>query len=64
MYERYAALRDAKGVTDYEVSKVTGVATATLSNWKAGNYQPKLDKLILIARYFEVPLEELIGEDG
>lgn len=57
MYLKYAELRDQKGVTDYRVAKETGISTATLSNWKQGNYKPKLDKLLLIARYFGVPIE-------
>lgn len=57
MYLKYAELRDQKGVTDYRVAKETGISIATLSNWKQGNYKPKLDKLLLIARYFGVPIE-------
>lgn len=57
MYLRYAALRDKKGITDYRVSKETGISTATLSNWKQGNYAPKLDKLLILAKYFDVSVE-------
>lgn len=57
MYLRYAALRDKKGITDYRVSKETGISTATLSNWKQGNYEPKLDKLLALAKYFGVSVE-------
>lgn len=60
MYERYAALRDAKGVTDYRVAKDLGFSRTTLIEWGKGTYTPKLDKLSKIAHYFEVPLEELI----
>ena len=45
MYEKYAKLRDEKGITDYRVAADTGISTATLSNWKNGNYAPKFDKL-------------------
>lgn len=57
MYQKYAKLRDDKGVTDYEVAKQTGIATATLTSWKQGAYTPKVEKLMLIAQYFGVPLE-------
>lgn len=56
-YKKYADLRDSKGVTDYRVSKNTGVPTSTLSNWKAGRYTPKSDKIKAIADYFGVPME-------
>lgn len=64
MYEKYASLRDKKGVTDYEVSKQTGIATATLTSWKQGVYTPKVDKLLLLADYFEVPLEYFVKKEG
>ena len=63
MYEKYASLRDKKGVTDYEVSKQTGIATATLTSWKQGVYTPKVDKLLLLADYFEVPLDYFVRKE-
>ena len=47
----------SKGVTDYELSKNTGVPTSTLSNWKAGRYAPKADKINSLADYFGVTIE-------
>lgn len=57
MYKKYAELRDKTGVTDYEVGKQTGIATSTLSNWKAGRYTPKADKIKKIADFFGKPIE-------
>ena len=57
LYKKYAELRDKAGVTDYEVGKQTGIATSTLSNWKAGRYTPKTDKLKKIADFFGKPIE-------
>ena len=56
-YKKYSELRDNKGLTDYEVSKNTNVQTSTLSNWKAGRYTPKSDKIKAIADYFGVSIE-------
>lgn len=61
-YERYEGLRSQKAVSNYQVSKETGISQATLSEWKKGDYTPKLDKLKKLADYFGVSLEELIGE--
>ena len=52
MYEKFAALLAARGVTAYAVAKATGIPNATLSEWKAGKYTPKVDKLAKIAKYF------------
>lgn len=38
----------------------TGIPTATISNWKAGRYTPKQDKLKRIADYFGVSVDFLI----
>lgn len=63
MYKEYARLRDARGLTDYKVAKDTGISTATLSNWKNGAYSPKVDKLLILAEYFGVPVGDLIKKE-
>jgi len=62
LYQNYARLRDERKMTDYEVSKKTGIPTSTLSNWKAGRYKPKADKIMKIAELFEVPMEDIMKE--
>ncbi|WP_230140213.1 helix-turn-helix domain-containing protein [Clostridium neonatale] len=57
MYKKFESLLKERNVTAYQVSKNTGIATATLSEWKKGTYTPKADKLLKIAQYFEVPIE-------
>lgn len=60
MYERYVELRDKKGVTDYRVSKDTGISRSTFTDWKNGRSAPKVEKLLSLAKYFDVPVEYLI----
>lgn len=57
VYEKYLELLLKNNKTTYQVAKETGIPTSTFSNWKAGRYTPKLDKLKLIADYFGVPIE-------
>lgn len=57
MYEKYVEIRDSKGVTDYRVSEDTGITKSTFSDWKSGRSKPKIDKLKILADYFEVPIE-------
>lgn len=64
MYEKFQKLLEEHGITAYKVSKETGVATSTLTEWKNGTYQPKVDKLMLIAKFFDVPIEYFLTEDG
>lgn len=58
-YERFAKILDNKGITPYRVHKDTGIATATLSDWKNGKSTPKQDKMKIIADYLCVGLEYL-----
>ena len=60
MYEKFETLLKERGITAYQVSKDTGIATATLTEWKNGKYTPNLNKLMILADYFEVPLEHFI----
>ena len=52
MYEKYTALRDEKGVTDYRVASETGITKSTFTDWKNGRSKPKTDKLAALAKYF------------
>ena len=56
MYKKYEKLLEERGETSYQVSKATGVGQNTLSNWKTGRSQPKVDKLQKIADHFGVPV--------
>lgn len=60
MYEIFDKLCQDRGITPYRVCKETGLTTATISNWKAGRYTPKADKLQKIADYFDVSLDYLM----
>lgn len=62
MYSKYAELRDAAGDTDAKVAEGTGIPRSTFTDWKSGRSNPKLEKLLKIAKYFGVSIEELITE--
>lgn len=62
MYTKFESLLIKKGITPYRVSKDTGIATSTLTEWKKGSYTPKAEKLKTIADYFGVPLDYFYEE--
>ncbi|GLB30963.1 transcriptional regulator [Lacrimispora amygdalina] len=65
MYEIFVKLLDERGVTAYKVSKATGIAGSTFTDWKTGRSTPKQDKLQKIADYFGVSIEYLMtGVEG
>lgn len=57
MYKKFQSLLDKTNKTPYQVSKDTGVSQSTLSDWKNGRSKPKFDKLLILAKYFGVPVE-------
>lgn len=61
MYQKYTELRDAKGVSDYRVSKDTGITKSTFTDWKSGRSEPKIEKLKILAGYFGVSIEYFIN---
>ena len=64
MYKSYVRIRDERGLTDYEVAKRAGFSAGTLSDWKAGRYTPKLDKIRKIAEVLGVTIDELAKENS
>lgn len=61
MYEKFVSLLTKTEKTAYQVAKDTGISTATLTNWKQGNYQPKADKLKILADYFGVTVDYFLS---
>ena len=63
-FSRFQQLLKSHGATVYQVSKATGIAASTFSDWKNGRSTPKADKLARIAEFFSISLDELIGTPG
>lgn len=63
VYEKFATLLSERGITAYRVSKDTGIAANTFTDWKNGRSNPKFDKLLILAKYFDVPVE-YFAEEG
>ena len=62
VYEKFCMLLDKTHKTPYRVSKDTGIPQSTFSDWKTGRSKPKLDKLLILAKYFGVPVEYFVDE--
>lgn len=55
-YTVYSILRDDAGLTDYKVSKATGISTSVLAQWKRGAFNLKVEKVQKLASFFSVPV--------
>ena len=59
-YEYFAKVCESKGLKASDVSKATGIRSGVFSDWKAGRYTPKADKMKLIADFLGIPAEPLL----
>lgn len=57
MYKIFVTLLENRKITAYKVAKETGLSPSLFSDWKSGRSKPKFDKLLILAKYFEVPVE-------
>lgn len=64
MYENYCKIRDSKALKDSDVSKGANVSKSTFSDWKSGRSLPGRDKVLRIAKFLEVSVEELLGSEN
>lgn len=59
--ENLRRLRTAKGVYLKEVAPVLAVSVGTISNYEKDIHQPSLDNLVMLADYYEVSVDYLLG---
>lgn len=55
------ALRKNKGVTQEQLAEVLDVSTPAISKWESGLTNPDITMLPVIARYFQVTIDFLLG---
>ena len=64
MWEVFEEILKREGITISEAARRCGMAPSTLTDWRAGRYTPKADKMQKIAEVFNVSLEYLMtGKD-
>ena len=59
--ERIKELRDKKGIKQVELARHLSVSRTSVNAWEMGLSVPSLDRLIVIAQYFHVSLDYLVG---
>lgn len=60
-YAIFEKLLKSHNTTVAQVTKATGIAPSTFTDWKNGRSTPKADKLARIAAFFSISLDELLG---
>ncbi len=58
---RIRSLREDRDLRQIDVSNATGIDQKTLSNYETGKTRPDSDALILLADFFDVSIDYLVG---
>lgn len=53
-----SALRQRKGLSQYQLGVLVGVSDKAVSKWENGESEPSIDKLIKLSKYFGVNIDE------
>ena len=56
-------LLSQRGITAKKLSEDTGISTGNISDWKSGRAKPSSEKLSILADYFNVSTDYLLGND-
>lgn len=62
-YPRIFELMEKEHVTAKQLSTATGISQSNFTEWKKGRSNPKLEALIQISEFFNVPVEYLTGTE-
>lgn len=56
-------LRLEKGLGQVELAKEIGVSKGVISLWENGLREPNMYSLIILAKFFKITIDELVGID-
>lgn len=62
--QRIKKARNDTGFTQEEVSKETGIIRSTIAKYEIGTLQPDLEKLGILADFYGVSIDWLLGTSG
>lgn len=63
-YENYTRIREAAGiVSDYRVSKETGVIPSQISRWKTKGWEPRYRDMKKIADFLKCSVEDIYRDE-
>lgn len=59
--ENLKSLRIEKGIGQVELARELGVSKGIISLWENGLREPNMSSLVVIAKYFKVSIDFLVG---
>ena len=61
--ERLKELRAQKGLSQAQLAKATGLSQSAITYWDTGKRIPNAYAVIILARFFDVSTDYLLGEE-
>ena len=58
---RLRELRIEKNVSQIEIAKILNMSKMAISHWEKGTSEPSIDHLKVLARFFDVSIDYLVG---
>ena len=58
---RLKELRLEKNISQVEIAKLLSMSKMAISHWEKGNSEPSIDQLKVLARFFDVSIDYLVG---
>lgn len=59
--EKLKEVREEKEISQEQLGKELGFTQTCIAKWEAGTRTPNLDNLVIIAKFFEVTTDYLLG---
>lgn len=60
--KKMVALRKKKGMTQEELAEAIKVSRQAISRWEVGTALPSADNLMWLSKFYEVSMDELMGD--
>ena len=54
-------LRNDNNLSQKDLADALGTTAKTVSHWETGYTEPSIAQIVAIARYFEISIDELLG---
>ncbi len=58
---RLKELRVEQNVSQIEIAKLLNMSKMAISHWEKGNSEPSIEQLKVLARFFDVSIDYLVG---
>lgn len=62
--DRLKELRESRGLYKKDIGELLGVSITSVSGYENSTKKPQMDKLKILANFFGVTIDDLLGDEG